>query len=238
MANKGERKKQKRISQEKHVRIKRKEFAWTIRTISGGYRKDEAIALGIVLREVIGKAKNLREVKAMLQKGIVKIDGKTRRDYRLPIGLFSVIDLEEETYRLIVDQKGRFIVEKIKKTDEKIIEVYSKKKIKEGKINLKFNDGTNIVVEKTALKVGDCVLYDFANGKIKEEIPFEKNSIVYIYKGVNSGKIGKIKEIIESNQKKKKIITLQIGEKEIQTIKDKVIVIGKTKPVLEIGEKK
>ncbi len=237
MAKKGANKKQKRISEKKHIHLRRKEKVWTIRVQAGGPRKEEAIALGTVLRDLIGLAKNLREVKAILNNGKVKVNGIIRRDYKFPLTLFDVLEAGNEYYRIIVDKKGRFKVYKEdKKPETKIIKLYSKKKVKENKINLKFNDGTNIVVDKTKLKVGDSVLFDFRKDKIIEEIPFETGTIVYIYKGSHSGQTGKIEEIAESTQTKKSLVNLKVGDKEIQTIKDKLIAIGKGKPALKIGE--
>ena len=49
------------------------------------------------------------------KEGLIKIDGKIRRDHRFPLGQMDVVTIEKtnEFFRILLDVKGRFIPHKI-----------------------------------------------------------------------------------------------------------------------------
>jgi small subunit ribosomal protein S4e len=49
------------------------------------------------------------------KQGLIKVDGKVRRDYRYPLGMMDVISIEKtgENFRILYDVKGRFQAHKI-----------------------------------------------------------------------------------------------------------------------------
>lgn len=49
------------------------------------------------------------------KEGLIKIDGKIRRDHRFPLGQMDVVTIEKtnEFFRILLDVKGRFIPHRI-----------------------------------------------------------------------------------------------------------------------------
>ena len=56
----------------------------------------------------------------------VLVDGKVRRDRGFPTGLMDVVRIEktDETFRVLYDTKGRFILKALSKEDAKVFGFY------------------------------------------------------------------------------------------------------------------
>jgi len=80
MANKGEGKSEKRLAAGKVVPLLRKEHVWHIKAKPGPHKKKNSVALGFVLRDMIGIAKNAKEAKKILNQGSVLVDGKIAKE--------------------------------------------------------------------------------------------------------------------------------------------------------------
>lgn len=171
--------------------IKTKERKFTVTPRPGPHSKDRCIPLALILREYLGFAENMREVKSILGKGMVKINGKTRKDNKFPIGLMDVIEAGDKYYILLPRSKGLKLFE-TDKSQKRLVKVKNKTKIKKGKTQLNLNDGSNMLSEEDA-NTNDVLVLE--NGKIKEVLKFNKGSEVLVTRGKNSGKMGKIKEI-------------------------------------------
>ena len=174
----------------------------------------------------------MREVKILLKNKTVLVDGKKREEYRLPVGLFDVISLPEikENYRIVLDTKGNVSVKKIEPEEASIkpCKIVGKKTLKQ-KIQLNLHDGKNILVDKEfKCKIGDSVLITLPENKIKSLLELKKDAIVYLIKGKHGGDVGTLKEI------KNQLATYQKEEKEIETSKDYLFVIGEKKSVIKM----
>ena len=108
MARRGQKKHLKRLPAPRHWPIKRKEAKFTTRVIPGPHPKEHCLTLAVLLREVLGFAENMREVKAILSKGEVKVDGEIRKDGRFPVGLMDVVEIvaSGERFRLLPKLRG------------------------------------------------------------------------------------------------------------------------------------
>ena len=67
----------------------------------------------------------------MDKEGGFKVDGKIRRDPKFPVGVMDVVTVVKtgESYRLLFDSKGRFIMVNLKKDSEartKLLKVHKK----------------------------------------------------------------------------------------------------------------
>lgn len=49
----------------------------------------------------------------------VKVDGRTRRDRGFPLGVMDVVSIEKtnETFRILFDVKGRFVLKALKRDE-------------------------------------------------------------------------------------------------------------------------
>merc|ERR1712146_178896 len=66
----------------------------------------------VLLQHRLGYALNRQEARKIVKNkdGLVKIDGKKRRDPRFPLGNMDVVSLEKtnQNFRILLDVKGRF----------------------------------------------------------------------------------------------------------------------------------
>lgn len=146
----------------------------------------------IALRDMIHIAKDLREVKHLIHKKEIKINGRVARDYREAIKLFSLLHAGK-TYRLTLNTSGKFVLEESKDKD-RLCKVIGKRLVSGNKAQVTLHDGTNILNDKVS--VGDSVILDEKN-KVVKILKFEKGKKIMIMNGKNAGKGGEIVSIKE-----------------------------------------
>ncbi len=232
MAKKGENKKTKSLNAPKAVQIHRKESVWTIRTKAGAHKKENSVALGIILRNFAKIAKNLGEARKILLASEVKVNGRVRKEYQFGVGLFDVISIEKQKvfYRVMIDEKGRVILKEMKKDSNEKLSKVEKKMVTNKGIQLTTNDGITIIGTKA--NVGDTLKLKLPENKVEEVIPMEAGALVYLTKGVHCSKHGKIKEIIKGTTKREKLVKIEEEGQEYETTAKNVFVIGKDKGAL------
>ena len=194
--------------------IPKKSTKYVARALS---HHNSAVPAVIAIRDMLGLAKTAREARNIINRGLIKINGRTVRDYREPIKLFSIFEADKK-YRLIYLKTGRFHLEEFSGS-ERLSKVINKKTLKNEKIQINLYDGTNFI-SKEKISVGDSVLLDNEN-KIKEKIPMEKGKKVFIISGRNIGINGKIKNIDGKNA----VIILEDSGKEVELNKKHIIVL-------------
>ena len=81
----------------------------------GPHKQRECLPLCLILRNRLKYALTYKEVTTILQQRFVKVDGKVRRDKCYPTGIMDVVSIDktDEHFRIIYDQKGRFVVHSI-----------------------------------------------------------------------------------------------------------------------------
>lgn len=215
----------------------KKERKWTVAPRPGPHKKFESIPLQIVLRNIFGIVETGREAQKVVSLGEVLVDGKKRKDYAYPVGLFDVISIPKIKmfYRIIPVENGLRVVE-IPESEAalKIFRVEDKKILKGKKMQLNLSGGKNILSEKNNYKTGDSLLIDVNSGKIVEHFSFAKNSLGVITSGENSGKLGKIKELIPGTAHSITKLICEIGDSEHEVSKTDFFVVGKTKPAITV----
>ncbi len=234
MSKKGENKKVKTLNAPKSMKINRKKTEWSVRTKAGTHKKEDSAPIGMILRDEIGIAKNLREAKIILKNGEVKINGKVRKKHNFPVGLFDVISLEKqkEYYRVVFDKKRRIRVKKFEKElKDKINKIEFKKK-KGKKIQLTTNEG--IVIMHDIGNVGDSIKVSIPEGKITKLLEMKVGSIVYIKKGVHCSETGTIKEIAKGNIRREKLVMIDQGKEKFETTAKNIVVIGEKEKEIEL----
>ncbi len=225
MSKKGQNKKLKAINAPKTRKIKRKENVWTIKNRAGAHDAN-AIPLGIILRDYIKIASNLKEAKNILLNKEVKINGKIKIDYRHGIGLFDTITIEKQKlfFITIFDKNGRLTLKEIKEEPkEKICKITHKNSYK-GKVQITTNDGRTFI--NNEVKVGDSIQVSIPEGKIKKIIKLKENAVVYIIKGSHCSEKGIIKEIAPSTVKREKLVKIEQNGIIFETIAKNIIAIS------------
>ncbi len=223
--------------------IHRKEFKWTIQPSPGPHPIDESLPIAIILREVLARASNIREVKYILNNGYVRVDGKIIKDYRFPVGLMDIIELvpEKRFYRMLPTPKKRVFPFEIRKEESKIkpCRVKVKKMIKGGILQFTLHDGRNLLendVERGCkIKPGDTLVLDLEKKKVLDHLPLEKGVTAIITGGKRAGTVGKINDITHPDKLRPKIVHLELKDGTVvQTIKDYVFPIGREQPIITI----
>lgn len=234
----------KRYKAPKFYPIPRKVYKWTIHSSPGPHPIDESLPLAILLREVLGYASNLREVKYILNNGYVKVDGRVIKDYKFPVGLMDVVELtpEEKFFRMLPTKKMNVYPFEISKEESKIkpCRVKVKKNVRGGVFQLSFHDG-RCMLEKDSekarrIKPGDTLIFNIHEKTFKEHIPLREGVVGLVIKGRAAGIHGKIMEITHPDKLRPKIVYIEVNGKRIQTIKDYVFPIGVENPVINLPE--
>ncbi|ADC70409.1 Ribosomal protein S4E, central domain protein [Methanocaldococcus sp. FS406-22] len=244
MAKKGPKRHLKRLAAPVRWELPRKIHKFTVRPLPGAHPMSESLPLLLIIRDVLKYADNAREAKKIIKMGKVLVDGRVRKEEKLPVGLMDVVSLPEadENYRVLFDRKGRIKLKPTENPDVKLCKIKNKTVIKGGHIQLNLHDGRNIVIkvsdptkaEEDVYKTGDTLLISIPEQEIKAHIPFEVGKLAYITGGKHVGDFAKIVEI-ERRGIYPDIVTLENmdGEK-FKTVKDYVFVVGDEEPIIKL----
>jgi len=217
------------------INRKNKRFAITVKP--GSHSKNRSIPTAILLRDVLKMVTTLREAKSVIYNGKINVDGITRKSLHHSIGLMDVIELQgiSDVYRLVPTHGHILQPIKIDSSEKskKIVKVTSKTTIRGKKTQLGFHDGRTIIADNS-VNVGDSCLIQIPEQKILDVIKLEKDSLVIVTRGANTGQIGHINNINEATFTLPKRINLTIDKKKFEMPADLVIAIGKEKPVIQI----
>ena len=215
---------------------KNKRFAITVRP--GSHSKAHSIPTAILLRDILKIVTTLREAKSTIYGGKVTIDGVKRKSLHHSIGLMDVVELENisDVYRFVPKDNQFLKPLKINETEKtkKLAKVVSKTSIKGGKTQLGFHDGRSMISD-IDVNVGDSCLLEIPKQKILEVIKLEQGCQVIVTRGINAGQIGTVKKIEEGTFSLPRRVLLELGERKIEISTEMIMVVGKEKPVIQVG---
>ncbi|MFH1682393.1 MAG: 30S ribosomal protein S4e [Candidatus Woesearchaeota archaeon] len=214
----------KRLASPKNWMIDRKMNKFIVKPSPGPHPQEASLPLGVILRDFLKYTQTMREAKKLLNTNEVLVDGKRKRNPRLPVGMFDVLSIPtlKEHFRLLLDSKGRIAIKKIEEKESSVKPCkITGKKIVSGKMQLNLHDGKNILVEKDFKgKVGDTVLLSLPELKIKESFELKKGAFVFLTKGKRGGDSGVLQEL------KERQAVYQKDQQEIETLKKYLFVLG------------
>lgn len=227
----------KRLVAPEYWKIPKKKSKWTVSPRPGPHKKTECIPLLIIVRDFLRLAETGKEAKSIIKKGEILVDGKPRKDHAYPAGLFDVICIPKlnETYRIIPTSYGLDLLKvRNEESNLKICKIVNKTTLKGNRTQLNLNDGKNILVEKDVYKTGDSLLIELPSLKIVQHIPLEKNNMIIVVKGKNSGKVGIVEKVYKGEFKRPQRVLCKIGEESVEVPVDHLVVVGKDKPVITV----
>ena len=212
----------KRLAAPKTWPIHRKVNIWVSRPNTGTHSLDHCISLSVLLREILEVCKTSKEVKYILSKEQIKVDGTIRKDKNFPVGLMDTVQIKDKFYRMLFNKQGKITPISIKKEESNIKpkKVITKTSIKGKKLQINLFDGSNIISAKNDIKTYDTLV--FSEGKAKEKIDFKEGSFVYITGGRQIGKSGVLKKIEESKDFQPKKIIFSDGKHDFETLKEQI----------------
>ncbi|MFH1316096.1 MAG: 30S ribosomal protein S4e [Candidatus Woesearchaeota archaeon] len=222
----------KRINMPRTWQVKRKGIQFVTRPNPGQSSFLLGTSLTVLLRDILGAAKTLKEVKYILNNGEVAVNTVIRKEPRFIVGFFDVISLPKikKDYRIILNNKGKISLIEIdgKEADIKLIKITGKSFVK-GKLQLNLSDGRNILTDKKECKVGETIVFNMKKKEIIDILKLEKGACIFLIRGKHLGEEGKITNIHDINITYKN----ENGEP-VETRKKYAIVIGKDKSLIKL----
>lgn len=219
-------------------RVPKKEKKWVVTPRAGPHSKLYSIPLSTILKHIINIADTTTEAKKIIRKGEVFVDGKRRKDYAYPVGLFDAISIPKikKYYRIVPSKKGLDLIEMgEKETNLKICRVDNKSILQKGKTQLNLHDGKNILVENGNYKTGDSLLLELPSLKIVEHLPLDKGNVGMILRGTSAGSLGEIKELMKGTMREPQRIMCKVAKEDRIVSRDSFVVVGKEKPVIKVS---
>lgn len=140
---------------------------YATRAATGPHKRRECIPLNVLLKNRLRYALTRQEsIKIVKDKeGLIKVDGKIRRDPRFPLGMMDVVTIERtgEFFRILLDVKGRFQAHRIdaKEASFKLCSVRSKAMGKNKVPYIVTHDGRTLRYPHPDIKKQDTVKVNF-----------------------------------------------------------------------------
>jgi len=219
----------KRAIAPKNWKIQKKGITFIAKPSPGPHKFNDCITLDTLLKKT-GYADTTREVKKILNRGGIIVDGIVRKNNKFPVGSMDIIRIPtaKETFRLLIF-KDQVVLQPVKgdEATTKFNKIVGKIILPKKKIQLNLYDGRNILVKKDDFKVGDSVIFDLDKKSIKEHLKMEKGAIVYLIGGKYRGQLGKLQEVGNSKYLQPSKIVLKTSDNQkIETLQKYAFVVN------------
>ncbi|MEM2142351.1 MAG: 30S ribosomal protein S4e [Candidatus Thorarchaeota archaeon] len=244
MTRLGQKRHLKRLPAPSHWPIRRKEYKFTTRVIPGPHPKEQCMTLALFLREVLGYAKTMKEVKHILDSGDVLVDSKVRKEPRYPIGIMDVIEIKSagERFRVVPSKRYGLRFQRISEEDAKIklCQIRGKRMVDGGRVQITLHDGRNILLPEGAsvseYRILDTLKISLPDQKILAHLPLQQGAYAIVSRGTNTGTEGVIKEMQKryGTHASMALVEDKNGHA-LGTVLEYVFVIGNKAPDIEIG---
>lgn len=154
-----------------------------------------------MLRNRLKYCLNAEEVKKLVKdrQGIIKVDNKTRKDPKFPLGMMDVVSIEKtgEFFRILIDVKGRFQPHKIdaKEATFKLCKIVNKATGKNKVPYIVTHDGRTLRFPHPDVKINDTVKLSLETNEITDHYKFEQGNVAIVIAGSNKGRVGTISRV-------------------------------------------
>jgi small subunit ribosomal protein S4e len=215
-----------------HIAKKTNKF---ITKTAPGPHNANAMPIAVWLRDHMGLARNLKEVKQILNQNDVIINGRPCRDARMGIGIFDIISLPKTNkfYRILRDRDGRHVSIEIdaEAAKTRLCKVRNKTIIPGGKVQLNMRYGANLIADNT-YKAGDSIVLSLepeTRFKIVDHFPFAVGNMAMVTGGRHSGNVARIVDIIKmpGSVPNKIILEDETTKARFDTISPYIYMVGK-----------
>jgi small subunit ribosomal protein S4e len=229
MAKKGGSSHMKRIASPRYAPVARKGDVWLTKPAPGPHSLVSSMALGVVLRDIMGVADSIREVKKVLMEGNVLVDGRVVKDRKFPVGLMDVVSIPElkKNYWVGVDRKGRFKLVEVdgERSKFKLCRVEGKRTISKGAFQIALHDGRTALGDKE-LRLGDTVKLSVPEQKVLAVMKLEPNANCIITSGKHAGELATIDELYHKKGARRAEAKLHSDSESFITVRDYLFVVG------------
>jgi small subunit ribosomal protein S4e len=218
----------KRLAAPRSWPIHRKKSRFIVKPSPGPNNNQIAMPLLVILRDLLHIVKDSRETKNILNDGKVLVNDIKVKDYRIPVGFMDILSVPEmkKNYTVLINNKGKLNIVELKDGSVlKIRKIVNKTILKKEKIQLNFNDGTNLLVDKHDYKVGDSVVVE--KKKVKKHLKMEKGAMIFLTGGKHVGSFGVLEEIEGLDGMQESKIIFKEGKEKYDTLKKYAYVVDK-----------
>lgn len=229
----------KRLNAPDSWHIAKKTTKFITKTAPGPHNAN-AMPIAVWLRDHMGLARNLKEVKQILNQNDVIINGRPCRDAKMGIGIFDIISLQKinKFYRILRDKNGRHVSIEIdaEAAKTRLCKVKNKTVVAGGKVQLNMRDGANLLADNT-YKSGDSIVLSLESEtrfKIVDHFPFAVGNMAMVIGGRHSGKVARIVDIIKmpGSVPNKIILEDESAKTRFDTISPYIYMVGKQTPAI------
>ena len=220
-----------------HIPKKTNKF---ITKTAAGPHNANAMPVAVWLRDHMGFALSMKEVKQILGQRDVIINGRPCRDPRMGIGIFDIISMPKigKHYRILRDKKGRHKTIEIDDESAKtrLAKIRGKTTVPGGKVQLNLRYGGNVLADNR-YKPGDSVVLSLAEDgrfSIVDHFPFAVGNMAMVIGGKHSGKIARITRIdmIPGSVPNRVFLVDESSSTTFDTIDDYIYMVGRETPAL------
>jgi len=229
----------KRLNAPDSWHIAKKTTKFITKTVPGPHNAN-AMPIAVWLRDHMGFARNLKEVKQILNQNDVIVNGRPCRDPKMGIGIFDIISLPKinKFYRILRDKNGRHVSIEIDADAAKtrLCKVKNKTIIPGGKVQLNMRDGANLLADNT-IKTGDSIVLSLepeTRFKIVDHFPFAVGNMAMVIGGRHSGKVARILDIVKmpGSVPNKIILDDESTKTRFDTISPYIYMVGRQTPAI------
>lgn len=177
----------------------RKSVKWLLAPNPGPHKRDESISAGVLMRDVLCKARDMREVKKILNSNAFVVDGKKVKDEKYAIGLMDIVALPSENKAYRMSLSGPSLVPREVKgaqAGRKYLKAVGKHTVKGRKTNITFHDGRNYLGDNH-IRTGDTCVFSVPEFKLVSHIKLSPGVQCLVMEGKHIGETAKLEKIIE-----------------------------------------
>ncbi len=211
---------------------------------SPGPHNAAALPISVWMRDHMGLARNMKEVKQILHDRLVIVNGKICTDPHIGLGVFDIISFPmiEKHYIMLLDKTGRFASSEIETEASKIrlSKIKNKTTLPGGKVQLNLLFGANVIADNTYRPKDSVILTLGIDGdprfSIMDHFPYEVGNVAMVVGGQHSGRVARIREVIPvwgSVPNRVSLEELSTGDV-FETIEPYIFMVGREEPALGI----
>ncbi|MDD3110961.1 MAG: 30S ribosomal protein S4e [Methanofollis liminatans] len=218
--------------------IAKKEEKFVTKT-SPGPHSGAAMPVAVWLRDKMGLAGNMKEVKRILNQRQVILNGKPVTDPKLGLGIFDIISIPKigKHYRVLTDKKGRMVTIEIdaEAAKTRLCKIRNKSIVRGGKVQLNLLYGANLLADNTYHPKDSIVVTLEGENRfaIVDHFPFAIGNMAMVIGGKHSGKVGRISEIrVAAGSIPNRVILQDKDGETFETVEQYVFMIGRETPAV------
>ncbi|MDH7593919.1 MAG: 30S ribosomal protein S4e [Methanomicrobiales archaeon] len=231
---------QKRLTAPDSWGIAKKKKKFVAKTAPGPHNRN-AMPIAIWLRDQMGLAKDMKEVRQILNQKDVILNGRICRDPNLGIGVFDVISIPRigKHFTILLNEHGKIVAKEIseERSGLRLCKVRDRNFLKGGKVQVNLLYGANLLTDKQ-VKPNDSIVLTLGSPldsskkrfELLDHYPCEAGNYAMVIGGTHSGKVGKIVAVEKrpGNTPNRVILEDEAAKTRFETIEKYIFMVGRT----------